>query len=148
MRRGFSLIELVIVVVIIGIIAAIAVPRMSSAQEHARFTSAHATFCSFERGVLRYQAEMGEFPSWAPPGTPLTELAEFIDEKAFLARPPIGGQWFFAGPSKYDPDQYGVSIDGVPGFDDISIQFETRFDNGDKGSGTYLYDGIRMWRPL
>ena len=84
----------------------------------------------------------------APPGTPLTELEGFIDENACFARPAIGGQWFFAVPSKYDPDQYGVLIDEVLGFDDISFQFETRFDNGDKGTGTYRYDGFRMWRPL
>lgn len=42
MRRGFSLIELVLVIIVIGMVAAIAVPRVSSAQSGNRLSAAQS----------------------------------------------------------------------------------------------------------
>lgn len=56
-RRAFSLIELVIVIVIIGIIAAIAVPRMSSAADNASLKSVIGSQSALQKAVDLYTVE-------------------------------------------------------------------------------------------
>ena len=56
-RQGFSLVELVIVIVIIGIIAAIAVPRFSSATTSANEKQAKASAVILQNAVDLFMAE-------------------------------------------------------------------------------------------
>lgn len=56
-RRGFSLIELVIVVVIIGVITAIAIPRMSSARERAQAAAVSDGVAKIDTAIQLYKAE-------------------------------------------------------------------------------------------
>lgn len=57
LRRGFSLIELVIVIVIIGIIAAIAIPRMSRGAEGAAESSLKANLAVLRNAIDLYTTE-------------------------------------------------------------------------------------------
>lgn len=59
---GFSLLELVLVVVIIGIISAIAVPRLSSGTDNAYKAKAMQLDKSLENGIILYLREYGEMP--------------------------------------------------------------------------------------
>lgn len=70
-RRGFSLIELVIVIVIIGIIGAIAIPRMSRGSAGAADSALTANLAILRNGVEMYtQEHQGKRPT----------LAGFVDE--------------------------------------------------------------------
>jgi prepilin-type N-terminal cleavage/methylation domain-containing protein len=63
-RRGFSLIELVIVVVIIGIIAAIAIPRMSRGASGAQESALASSLASMRNAIDLYYTEHGNtFPA-------------------------------------------------------------------------------------
>lgn len=63
-RRGFSLIELVIVVVIIGIIAAIAIPRMSRGSAGAADSALAQNLALIRNAIDMYQTEHnGALPS-------------------------------------------------------------------------------------
>ncbi|MFO0830273.1 MAG: prepilin-type N-terminal cleavage/methylation domain-containing protein [Phycisphaerales bacterium] len=65
-RRGFSLIELVIVIVIIGIIAAIAIPRMSRVAEGANDSALKANLNVLRSAIDLYHTEHeGLYPSEA-----------------------------------------------------------------------------------
>ncbi len=74
-KKGFTLIELMIVVAIIGILAAIAIPNFMRFQARSRTTEARTNLGAIYTGEVAFFGEgnsYGEFPQigWSPTGTP------------------------------------------------------------------------------
>ena len=62
-QQGFTLIEIMVVVVILGILAAIVVPRLLNEPEKARRTSAATQIRSLEEALGIFKLENGFYPS-------------------------------------------------------------------------------------
>jgi len=70
-QRAFSLVELVIVVTIIGILASIAIPRMTTASSSAKANALQATLANVRKAIDIYYAEHNRYPGYHPvTGTP------------------------------------------------------------------------------
>ncbi|MFA6046046.1 MAG: prepilin-type N-terminal cleavage/methylation domain-containing protein [Phycisphaerales bacterium] len=80
LRRGFSLIELVIVVVIIGVIAAIAIPRMSRGAAGAADAALSGNLTVLRNAIDLYQTEHGgtdkDYPRVATFAAQLTTFSD------------------------------------------------------------------------
>ncbi len=61
-RRGFTLVELLIVISIIALLAQLIIPRIGDAREKARFARAEQEFKSIHESLILYQSQYGELP--------------------------------------------------------------------------------------
>ena len=59
-KKGFTLIELMVVIVIIGILAALAIPKFTNASAKAKMSEAPTVLASYENAQMARVAETGE----------------------------------------------------------------------------------------
>ena len=60
--RGFTIVELLIVIVVIGILAAITIVAYNGIQDRARFTKSQSDLSSLNKAILMYYADNGKYP--------------------------------------------------------------------------------------
>jgi len=126
-NRGFTLIELMVVIVILGILAGLIVPRIMGRPEEAKQLKAKLTIESLETSLRLYKLDNGTYPSTeqgldallvAPDtGRVSNSYREggYI-EKSKIPKDPWGSDFVYLSPGvngEYDIISYGS--DGVPG---------------------------------
>ena len=80
-QAGFSLLGVLIAVMIIGIVAAIAVPKFNSAIASANTAKIEADLSTLDSAIMVYEAEHGTSPS------EVNDLAGYVNDVAKLATP-------------------------------------------------------------
>jgi type II secretion system protein G len=62
-QKGFTLVELLVVVLILGALAAIAIPRISQSAENAKINACRTNVNLINSQIELYRANNGEWPS-------------------------------------------------------------------------------------
>jgi len=107
---GFTLIELLVVIAVLGILAAIAIPRMSGITDEAEKAAVEADMRNIQTGMEMIYASTGEYPDSASEAT--TSLAAYIDldNLGDYTSGAAVNTTFSATSYSITYDEYGVSI--------------------------------------
>lgn len=142
-RRGMTLIELMIVVSIIGILAAIVIPRFSNATDEARATYAVSTMKILAGALERYHAEYGDWPADVNPGLFPSELEPYLVGTDF-DNDVNGGVWDYEnwigrGVTMSDGRRVGIALTIRNGDSADYLSIDQAIDDGDLSTGNVQY---------
>jgi general secretion pathway protein G len=124
-ERGFTLVELMVVIVIIGLLATIVVINVMPLGDKARVTKAKADIETFSTGLESYRLSMGNYPSTDQGLQALiTPPAGLSDPGAYqkggyikkLEKDPWGRPYRYAAPGQHGAfDVWSLGADGKEG---------------------------------
>lgn len=122
-RRAFTLVEMLLVITIIGILAALVIPKMVGRSEQARQAAAHADLSSIKTALDAYEVDNGFYPKSLqdliqPPSNAKNWHGPYLDN---LPVDPWGNPYVYAFPGRHNPNGFDLSSvgpDGKAGTDD------------------------------
>ncbi len=135
-ETGFTLLELLVVVAIIGVLATIAIPAYSGFRERASVVDLASNLKNFGTAFNSYLAEHGTYPNDShiilPPGAGMEKL---ISQDLWLAETPLGGHYNWEGPDNYP--YAGIALLGVTASVAQVQSLDAILDNGDLATGKF-----------
>lgn len=139
-RHGFTLVELVIVMVILGVIASIAVPRFSSAQTNARATEVRSTATVLQRTL---DLALAEHSSALTDGNPVVKETKLVE---LLNKAPGTGNLLLDGTDNAakNPGPLGPYLRAMP-VNHLIGPAAKNWIADNLGSPTFLADGSEGW---
>jgi len=118
--RGFTLTELMLVVVIIGVLAALVIPKIAGSGERARETTAHADISGGIKSALgQYEVDNGTYPRSlqdliVAPSNAKNWHGPYLDSGK-LPIDPWGNPYIYYFPGKHNPNSYDLLSTGLSG---------------------------------
>jgi general secretion pathway protein G len=124
-QRGFTLLEIMVVVVILGILAALVVPKIISRPDEARVIAAKQDIASLMSALKLYRLDNGRYPTTeqglqalvikptAPPIPPNWKPGGYLER---LPKDPWGSPYQYLNPGVHgEIDVFSYGADGAPG---------------------------------
>jgi prepilin-type N-terminal cleavage/methylation domain-containing protein len=146
-KNGFTLVEIMVVVVIIGLLAAIGMPTFRQVTMRSKATALINDVRQFTTALQTFNHQNGRWPAETPPGEIPAEMLDAISP-VFTKPTPIGGQydWDFDVSPGGIPAKAAVTVLTANGFtmtNDLGLVelIDSMMDDGDLTTGNVQYNG-------
>lgn len=128
LKAGFTLIELMVVLVIIGLLAGFVGPKIMSAPEKARVTKAQNDIKAIESALRTYKLDNGNYPTTEQGLRALVEKPEidpipanyqpggYLDSKE-VPKDPWNRDYIYRSPSEIEDEEYDLITLGADGLE-------------------------------
>lgn len=129
-RQGFTLVEMILVMVILAALAAVVVPKFAGRSKQAKETQAQSQISNMELAIDSYEVDMGEYPRSGnnlqelinpPSANNTTSWQGPYLKKGGVPLDPWGNAYVYVFPGKNNQgsyDLYSSGPDGKAGTDD------------------------------
>lgn len=119
--RAFTLVELLLVLVILGVLAALVLPKFTGRTEQARATAAATQISTFATALDAYEVDTGSYPRGAdglrqlvsPPSDVTNWRGPYL--KSDIPLDPWGHPYLYDYPGKLNPSGYDLRSAGPDG---------------------------------
>ena len=129
-QNGFSLIEILVVLVIMGLLISVVAPTVLNSADDARIQKVQADFKSIETALKIYRLDNYVYPTTEQGLVALVEASTLEPEPrnfkkgGYLPDAPLdpwGREYLYLSPGEYgEVDIYSLGADGLPGGEDQS----------------------------
>ncbi len=133
-QRGFTLVEMLLVLVILATLAAIVVPKFAGRSEQAKVTAAQTQIANFEIVLDAFEVDNGFYPKGSDGLEALVDKPSNANNwhgpylKQDIPLDPWGNEYVYENPGKYNSeayDLYSLGPDGRVGGDDDITNWKT-----------------------
>ena len=139
LRSGFTLVEIMVVVMIVGVLAALAIPAFSRARRNALATRTAQDFRTFEAAFEQYAMQNGHWPTDVNRGLVPPGMLPYLRGTAYTQVTSVGGFW------DWDLNQFGfkagISIVASDVDEAIVQRIDEILDDGNLATGRFRRTG-------
>jgi len=145
-KTAFTLLEVIVVTVVIGILAAMVVPKFADARNDTSVAATSEDLHAIANALSMYMAGHGSYPVDVGRTQVVSVLIPYFkSDNPFSKTAPIGGAYDYEGPPNWNPVQISIRKNGSNAYtDEMALRLDEYMDDGNLNTGKIKLVGNRI----